>query len=96
MAFIPQTVFSCRDSNGVVLRGLDWFGAPGAAAVTRKRCYLHDLVMPGQKTLREIDKKIELCILAQMYRSFYWNPTHCLLESPMPPRCLLDASQMLP
>ena len=54
---VPQTVFSCRGSNGVVLRSLDWSGAPFAAAVKRTRCYLHDLVMPGQKTFRKIDKQ---------------------------------------
>ena len=53
---IPQTDLS-ESSNGVVLRGLGWSGAPGVAAVIRKRCYLPGLVMPGQKTLRGTDKK---------------------------------------
>ena len=47
----------CRGSNSVVLRGLGWFGALVALPRKRKCCYLHDLVMPGQNTLRKIDKK---------------------------------------
>ena len=51
----PKQIY-LRGFNGVVLTGLGWSGATGAAAVTRKRGYLHDLVMPGQKTFRGIDK----------------------------------------
>ena len=52
-----QTVFSCGVSNGVVLRGLGWSGAPVVASGKRKRCYFNDLVMSGQKPRCKINKK---------------------------------------
>ena len=47
----------CSGSNDAVFWGLDWSGAPFVAALNRKRCYLHDLVMQGQKTISKIYKK---------------------------------------
>ena len=72
MRIVPQTVLSCRGFNGVVLRGLDSSGAPVPQPGSRKRCYLHDLVMPGQKPFRELDKKDFFRILVKRYFTFKW------------------------
>ena len=73
-----------RVSQGVVSKGLAWFFAPASQPQSRKRYFLNDLLMPGQKTLRKM-KGIAL-FDGMLHFSLLMPPD--LLGSEMPPRCL--------